>query len=236
MSKDLQSIGGSIEAMYRALGRPMPSQNAPPVLNVEREEQVHWEKQQGGRSMMLQLCGCPRLLVDRVLAGSLEERPPLEVVSDFIPSGRTTLTMMGGTRIGKSLACVYVQSLRTVIRPISDAAGRRFRLKFYDSNQRFISAPELGSINTAGYNNDDDRKLMWSLKTVDLLVIDDLGTELKPIDRIVQDILNTRLSRGKRTMMTTNLDPKTFSENYGQRVWARLISDGSIVDFDGGAA
>ncbi|MDO5040699.1 MAG: ATP-binding protein [Peptoniphilus sp.] len=59
----------------------------------------------------------------------------------------------------------------------------------------------------------------------DLLIIDDLGIEL--INSFstseIFNIVNTRLLRGKKTLISTNLTPKELSKTYTDRVFSRVF-------------
>ena len=64
----------------------------------------------------------------------------------------------------------------------------------------------------------------------DLLIIDDLGTELNNSFTSSQLylIINERLLRQKSTIISTNLSHDNINANYGERVYSRLISKYSI--------
>lgn len=64
----------------------------------------------------------------------------------------------------------------------------------------------------------------------DLLIIDDLGTELVNSFTASQFylIINERLLRQKSTIISTNLSHDNLNVNYGERVYSRLISKYSI--------
>ncbi len=59
----------------------------------------------------------------------------------------------------------------------------------------------------------------------DLLIIDDLGIEM--INSFstseIFNIVNTRLLRGKKTLISTNLSPKELSKTYTDRVFSRVF-------------
>lgn len=59
----------------------------------------------------------------------------------------------------------------------------------------------------------------------DLLIIDDLGTELSNTftNAEIFNIVNTRLLGGKKTIISTNLTPKEISETYTDRVFSRVL-------------
>ncbi len=61
----------------------------------------------------------------------------------------------------------------------------------------------------------------------DLLIIDDLGTELiNDFTRsVIYNLLNTRQNRGNSTILSTNFEPDELREKYGDRVFSRIFSD-----------
>lgn len=59
----------------------------------------------------------------------------------------------------------------------------------------------------------------------DLLIIDDLGTELTNTftNAEIFNIVNTRLINGKKAIISTNLTPKEISQTYTDRVFSRIL-------------
>lgn len=59
----------------------------------------------------------------------------------------------------------------------------------------------------------------------DLLIIDDLGTEVSNAftNAEIFNIVNTRLLKGTKTIISTNLTPKEISEVYTDRVFSRVL-------------
>lgn len=59
----------------------------------------------------------------------------------------------------------------------------------------------------------------------DLLVIDDLGTEVANTftNAEIFNIVNTRILSGRKTIISTNLTPKEISETYTDRVFSRIL-------------
>ena len=74
-----------------------------------------------------------------------------------------------------------------------------------------------------------------SFKNVDLLIIDDLGTEATSIytGASLFDIVSTRLINGKKTIINTNLSLKDISELYSERVASRLVGNYTRLKFFG---
>ncbi len=69
----------------------------------------------------------------------------------------------------------------------------------------------------------------------DLLVIDDLGTEMVNTFTNTElfHILNDRIVNGKRMVISSNLDPKGISNAYSERIVSRLLSDFYVLKFYG---
>ena len=69
----------------------------------------------------------------------------------------------------------------------------------------------------------------------DLLIIDDLGTELANSFTASElfNILNTRLLSGKKTIISTNLSPIQLGDTYAQRVFSRIFDKFEMVKFIG---
>ena len=59
----------------------------------------------------------------------------------------------------------------------------------------------------------------------DLLIIDDLGTEVSNTftNAEIFNIVNTRLLKSKKTIISTNLTPKEISEIYTDRIFSRIF-------------
>ena len=87
--------------------------------------------------------------------------------------------------------------------------------------------------------NKNSLNIYDNLLNVDLLIIDDLGTENLNNMTFAElfNILNSRLLRKQnkvtKTIISTNLDLKQLSELYGERIISRLIGDYNICQFFG---
>ncbi|MGL5694882.1 MAG: ATP-binding protein, partial [Peptostreptococcaceae bacterium] len=69
----------------------------------------------------------------------------------------------------------------------------------------------------------------------DLLIIDDLGTELTNsfTNSELFNIINTRLLSGKKTIISTNLSPMQLGSEYAQRIFSRVFDRFKMVKFIG---
>ena len=69
----------------------------------------------------------------------------------------------------------------------------------------------------------------------DLLIIDDLGTELTNsfTNSELFNIINTRLLSGNKTIISTNLSPMQLGSEYAQRIFSRVFDRFKMVKFIG---
>lgn len=70
---------------------------------------------------------------------------------------------------------------------------------------------------------------------VDLLIIDDLGTESMNSAKFSElfNILNTRLLKNKKILISTNLAPQEIKKEYEERIFSRFVGDFLICRFVG---
>ena len=82
------------------------------------------------------------------------------------------------------------------------------------------------SISKENYNN---------LFECDLLIIDDLGTELTNTFTVSElfMILNTRLLNKKKTIISTNFSLGKLAETYTERISSRIFDKFTLVKFVG---
>ena len=69
----------------------------------------------------------------------------------------------------------------------------------------------------------------------DLLIIDDLGTELTTdcVRSALYQIVNTRLMTNRKTIISTNLNPAELGQRYGAAILSRLEGEYRILPFFG---
>ena len=69
----------------------------------------------------------------------------------------------------------------------------------------------------------------------DLLIIDDLGTELTNsfVSSQLFLCLNERIMRRKSTIISTNLTLKNFSDTYSERTFSRIASNYQMISLIG---
>lgn len=134
-------------------------------------------------------------------------------INDFNVNNGENLLFYGTTGLGKTFLCnciakslldknkiVIYQTAFTILEIIERHRFRRGDKKF----------------NSYQYN---------LLFEADLLIIDDLGTEVANTftNAEIFNIVNTRIIGGKKTIISTNLTPKEISETYTDRVFSRIL-------------
>ena len=101
----------------------------------------------------------------------------------------------------------------------------------------YVSAPHLMDQLELGKFQKDDAALEFReiIFGCDLLVIDDLGTELvtRYTQAEVYDLVNHRLNTGKPTIINTNLGLQEIERTYSSRVHSRLAGMYAVVQFRG---
>lgn len=86
------------------------------------------------------------------------------------------------------------------------------------------------------YNKEDvNKERYYRILDVDVLIIDDLGTETLSNNKFTElfNIINTRLLKDKKTVISTNLTLNELGHEYDERIISRLIGNYIICKFVG---
>jgi len=144
-------------------------------------------------------------------------------VYDFETIDQKNLLFYGQTGLGKTFLCNCIAKAlldkgHTVLYQTS------FRIIDTISNYRF-SNKKTESMR-AKYN---------MLINCDLLIIDDLGTEMSNTFTTTEifNIINTRLLEDRKTIISTNFTPQQLSETYSDRITSRLFGYFEFIPFFG---
>lgn len=137
-------------------------------------------------------------------AAAPRDSGPMALAQEWWAGTKPWLVMLGATGVGKSVAAAWV---------LTRALEAR-------QSVLWVSASEL-AMRAGGF---DGQTFALRLKGVELLVIDDIGTEhLTDFSRSVRDeVLMFRHEALSRTVLTSNLDGKAFAERLGVRMADRL--------------
>ena len=92
-----------------------------------------------------------------------------------------------------------------------------------DFEQKKFGGAEKDSVDTSRYYS------------ADLLIIDDLGTEV--VNKFTQsyfyEVINSRINARKCTIINTNLAPKDIMELYTERIASRILGEYQPLRFGG---
>ncbi len=151
-----------------------------------------------------------------------------DTVKDFADSfrenGGRNLLFIGKTGLGKthlSSACA-----KTIIERGFDV--------IYESAQNIFSDFEYERF-SRGYNNEEQGEKTRRYFECDLLIIDDLGTEMvnQFTTSCLYNIVNTRMCSGKAMIINTNLKRQELMEKYQDRITSRLFGEFEVCLFVG---
>ena len=147
-----------------------------------------------------------------------------DYVHNFNPIQSNNILFYGSTGLGKTYMCNCIAK---------DLLDKGY-LVIYQTSFRILEILEdykfrrdsEGKISEENYKN---------LFDCDLLIIDDLGTELTNTFTSSElfNIVNTRLTAGKSIIISTNLTPSQIGETYTQRTLSRILDQFKIYDFFG---
>ncbi len=129
--------------------------------------------------------------------------------ADFHP-GSDNLLFIGGTGLGKTFLSACVARV---------VAERSFSV-CYDSAQHLFTKLEKNRF----HPNEDSYAQVAELMDCDLLILDDLGTELPGnfVTAALYSLVNDRLLAGKSMIISTNLNGQELTERYSPQIASRL--------------
>ncbi|MBQ9014268.1 MAG: ATP-binding protein, partial [Bacilli bacterium] len=144
-------------------------------------------------------------------------------VLDFDKDNGENLLFYGDTGLGKTFMC------NCIAKSLLDRGNLviyQTAFKMFEIIEEYKFKNSDNHISKANYEN---------LFDCDLLIIDDLGTELTNsfTNSELFNILNTRLLSGKKTIISTNLSPMQLGSNYAQRIFSRIFDRFKMVKFLG---
>lgn len=137
-------------------------------------------------------------------------------VNDFATSS-SNLYLCGGTGVGKTFLS------NCIARELIDMGNS----VIYLSSVRFFEI-----LADAAFDRQKDLDLPAKLiYDCDLLIIDDLGTELTNafVQTQLFDCINERILRGKHTVISSNLSVEELQARYSERVFSRVVSNYTII-------
>ena len=162
---------------------------------------------------------------------SVSPRRAMEVIYEYcieyarkFGSNLTSLFFNGSPGLGKTFlsACIAKVVSESGYSVVYDMASSLF-LKFEEA--KFMS------INDRAEPKEDTNRIL----NCDLLILDDLGTELTTSFTIsaLYEIINTRLIYGKKTIVSSNLTIDELRTRYSEQIMSRLEGEYEVLTFRG---
>ena len=129
--------------------------------------------------------------------------------------------MTGNTGLGKTHLSLAIAR---------EAINKGFGV-IYTSTQNMISNMEKEKFRGYVVSNESEKHYA----DCDLLIIDDLGTEYATSfsSAAVYNVINSRIMRGKPTIISTNLSMRELEKYYTQRMVSRIIGNNIRLEFLG---
>ena len=146
-----------------------------------------------------------------------------EFIYDFDKDNDKNLLFYGDTGLGKTFMSSYIAK---------ELLDKGYLVIYQTAFKMFEIIEEYKFRNSDNHLSREDYENLFEC---DLLIIDDLGTELTNSFTISElfIILNTRLLNGKKTIISTNLNPAQLGELYSQRIFSRIFDKFKMIKFVG---
>ena len=172
-------------------------------------------------------CYSPKLAESEDMSPRTKMKAILDVCKEFsdnfgggTPAGN--LLFYGGPGLGKTFLC------NCLAKEILDKGATVL----------YSTAPKLfKALEEFRFNRQEacDPETIEALTEVDLLIIDDLGTEISTLVTVSElfNILNTRLLENKSIIISTNLCPADFTNQYSERIVSRFFGNFKMLKFIG---
>lgn len=182
----------------------MPKEGRDEVFEAAEREHEQREKFYE-RNMRLRNAGLEGTVTDddhrRIMRNQLEETQCLQMLRGWLKGDAPLFVLLGPTGRGKTVACAWA---------IAESGGR------------YMTAKKLERLFLAQYGvalDEQDQTMQYQ----GLLVVDDVGTELKrdQFTSSLYELVNARQGAGRRTVITSNMGRKEFEGRYRD---ARLLS------------
>ncbi|MBQ4091115.1 MAG: ATP-binding protein [Clostridia bacterium] len=146
-----------------------------------------------------------------------------QYAENFDAEKAQSIALLGGTGLGKThlssaLAGVIIENGNDVYYTGAMNMFADFEQKRFGSNSGFDASGDVSKYFTC-----------------DLLIIDDVGTEMSNQFSVscLYNVINTRLNRKKPTIISTNLTQDEFRKRYWDRISSRVFGEFLVLPFAG---
>ncbi len=143
----------------------------------------------------------------------------------FRPEESESLVLFGGTGLGKTH--LSSAAAATVIENGHDVC--------YVSAVSLVSDFEFNRFGNRSAGSSGEAANTDRYYDCDLLIIDDLGTEVTNqfTTSVLYDLINTRITRHRSTIISTNLSQEDFRRRYWDRITSRVLGEYTVLPFLG---
>lgn len=150
-----------------------------------------------------------------------DNREKCSYFARHFPSKYKNLLLTGDPGLGKT-------HLSASIARVVSEAGHSV---VYDTASHIFSRFEAQKFHRDEEDEDDVARYL----RCDLLIVDDLGTEMTTsfVLSALYEIVNTRLMKRRSTVISTNLNPAQLGERYGEAILSRIRGEYEILPFFG---
>lgn len=156
----------------------------------------------------------PRVLMERIFRNCRSYAATFSLNSE-------NLLFVGGTGLGKTFLSACIARV---------VADRGYSVCYETANRLF------SKLERAKFNNDEEaRQETLKYTSCDLLIIDDLGTEMggQFVTAALYNVLNERILSGKPMIISTNLTIEEAARRYSPQIGSRLQGNFSLMPFVG---
>lgn len=139
----------------------------------------------------------------------------LRFIETFDKADTKSLIFYGGVGLGKSFMCSAIAK---------EMMDRGKSVLYYTANE-LVDLLQLYTFDRDAFFKEHIIEDYRDLDDVDLLIIDDLGAELTNnfVKTSFFNIINNRIIKDKKLIISTNLTPLELKERYDERIFSRLI-------------
>lgn len=166
------------------------------------------------------------LSVDEYTDSEYEKMKPVidrcRAFADAFDEKKENLMFMGNPGVGKTFLS------NCIAKALLD---KGYSVIYFTSVQLFDT---LSKYAFSYDNSDENSGIMEDIYTCDLLIIDDLGTEIvtKLVESQLFNIINERIIRDKATIISSNLMLQDMNERYSERIVSRVAGKYTLLKLD----
>ena len=139
----------------------------------------------------------------------------LNFIENFDNENTKSLIFYGGVGLGKSFMCSAIAK---------EMMDKGKSVVYYTANE-LVDMLQLYTFDRESFFKEHIIEDYRDLDDVDLLIIDDLGAELTNnfVKTSLFNIINNRIIKDKKLIISTNLNPMELKERYDERIFSRII-------------